>query len=703
MRPGALASATLLGCVALAPAALAQEDVTIVVRGLLPDDPHVTPGATHVIDEATLDRAGSQTGKEALRRIAGLQVVDEDALGLKVNVSVRGFAPRRSSRTLLLEDGAPLQPAPYADPSAHHHPPMERVTAIEAWKGASQIAHGPQSFGGVINFVTADALAAPRASVVVGERGLVGGHARLIATATDDFALGVDVFAKSAAGTRRGHETELGEVVAQARWAIRPESALRFKAAHYKERSAITESGLTHARFDADPFANPFGSDFFELDRTALQIVHEWRPTATILVETQLYGAETYRASYRQTDTSTDAMTANPATGCVGAARTDYDRFAALCGNKMRPRNFLHYGMEVRLGAEHEAFGAPLRTQFGVRLHAEETRRRRYNGLTPDAREASPGSVLRDDNSIDVEALSLFGVTQARFGPLSISPGLRLEQFDVVNVATTANFLPTNRRGAVSSSTLLPGVGVVWALSDGVSLFSGIHRGLAPPRPDRDFDPNAPFNAVKPEMSVTTEVGARGHWAAGSVSATIYDIALEDLIVEGPLVGGRSGSFVNAGEARHQGFEGQADWRFDSGVSLAVAYAHQWTAQFRGDVSESARGVSGNRIPYAPERILDVAIGYERGAWSGELGLNAISSQFADSRNTVAATADGQAGLIPGRTILRAAVTFAPAATPWRVRVTASNLADEVYLATRTDGAFAGARRQVAAELIWRR
>jgi outer membrane receptor for Fe3+-dicitrate len=120
-------------------------------------------------------------------------------------------------------------------------------------------------------------------------------------------------------------------------------------------------------------------------------------------------------------------------------------------------------------------------------------------------------------------------------------------------------------------------------------------------------------------------------------------------------------------------------------------------------VSESARGVSGNRIPYAPERILDVAIGYERGAWSGELGLNAISSQFADSRNTVAATADGQAGLIPGRTILRAAVTFAPAATPWRVRVTASNLADEVYLATRTDGAFAGARRQVAAELIWRR
>jgi Fe(3+) dicitrate transport protein len=36
-------------------------------------------------------------------------VVSEDLFGLKVNISVRGLTPRRSARTLLLEDGMPIQ------------------------------------------------------------------------------------------------------------------------------------------------------------------------------------------------------------------------------------------------------------------------------------------------------------------------------------------------------------------------------------------------------------------------------------------------------------------------------------------------------------------------------------------------------------------------------------------------------------------
>jgi Fe(3+) dicitrate transport protein len=75
--------------------------------------------------------------------VPGVHVVDEDALGVNLNIGARGLDPRRSSRTLLLEDGMPIHLAPYSDPSAHYHPPSERVERLEVLKGSGQVVHGP--------------------------------------------------------------------------------------------------------------------------------------------------------------------------------------------------------------------------------------------------------------------------------------------------------------------------------------------------------------------------------------------------------------------------------------------------------------------------------------------------------------------------------------------------------------------------------
>jgi Fe(3+) dicitrate transport protein len=170
---------------------------------------------------------------------------------------------------------------------------------------------------------------------------------------------------------------------------------------------------------------------------------------------------------------------------------------------------------------------------------------------------------------------------------------------------------------------------------------------------------------------------------------------LSDLIVEGPLVGGRSGTFVNAGEARHRGFELAASADLGA-LQLGLTYSYLFEAKFLTDVDEVTRGVRGNRIPYAPEHLIDAHIGYwHPGGFAAEFGINHVSEQFANASNTRIASADGLTGTIPARTIARVAVSYRVPRSRLRLFAAVENVFDKAYIATRVDGLFAGPQRQV--------
>lgn len=674
--------------------AFADDNAPIVVRGILPSKVDDVAGSAIVIDSERLTQLRALTLKDVLRTAPGIQLIDEDALGLKLNISVRGLNARRSGRTLLLEDGAPLQPAPYADPSAHHYPPLERVERIEMRKGSGQILFGPQSIGGIINFVTKpvpDRLLLD-ANAAVGERGYATGHLG-IGIGKAEAGVRLDLTHERADGIRDFHGTQVSEAALKTRLSLGVDHALTAKFAYYLERTRLTESGLTQARFDISPYFNPFRNDVFTLDRTSAQLVHDWQIAPRVTLSTQAYVADTFRASYRQTDTSTDTMTANPATGCTGAARTDYERFAALCGNKMRPRRFKFWGIEPRLDADYALGSLEGAFTAGARVHIERTNRKRYNGLTPDARETSVGTVLRDDNDIATDALSGYAQNRLAFGSLGVTAGFRVERILTRNRARRANFVAVGNTARTLQTLVLPGVGVTWE-RPAITLFAGVHRGFAPPRPDRDFNPNVEFNAVRPERSIETEIGFRAHPMPGlTIDVTAFNLELTDLIVEGPLVGGRSGSFVNAGAARHRGLEFDARW--STGIVRArLAYTWLAGAKFLADVDDTARGVRGNRIPYTPEHLLDAGLGIVTGAIDAELGFNHVSRQFANADNRTIASADGAGGLVPARTLIRATMGYAIPSSGLRLFATVENLGNVRYISSRIDGLFAGEGRR---------
>jgi len=746
---GLLCGATLAAAQGSLSAAMPRPVVTIT--GTLPSALDAVPGSSAVISSRQLEAERPFSVREALQGVPGLHVVGEDAFGLNLNIGIRGLDPRRTSRTLLLEDGMPIQLGPYSDPSARYHTPLERVQRIEVIKGSGQIVHGPQTVGGVINFVSKPI---PRGFAVEGDLAL-GARAfrRLSASVGSGAETGgwlLSASQKQGNGSREGSEHRVRDLSAKAELALNPQHGLRAKIGWFEEGSGFSEGGLDQARFEANPYANPFRNDRFELERVAAQIVHAWTPSETLRLSTQLYYQRIERASYRQLDAvaefdgveeddgvlvaeiENEELRAlapddgDPDPAClVDGEGIDYtvpngfEAFASRCGNQMRPRQYTFYGIEPRLEMEHQALGLRNELVAGLRLHREEVVRKRFNGTTPTSREGSPGTYFRDRNDIDTDAFAAYVQNTFHAGDWTLTPGVRYENYRLRNIAVLAreDRETNNGRSVTTRSTkLLPGLGVTYLGLAGTTLFAGVHRGIAPPRPDANLDPTDPsFRAVAPELSTNIEAGMRSSPAKGvQLEAALFQIDFKNQIVPGYAVGS-SQTFTNAGDSLNRGVELGA--RLDFGPMqgspnnpyVSLSLTHLAKASFETDLlvpefepgedeTTVFRNTRGNRLPYAPKTLASLSLGFEHASgWDARIGVTYVSEQFSDALNSVVPDPNGSSGLIPAYTLVNASLNYTIRSLGTTLYLSGTNLADKAYLVGRVNGAFAGMPRQVVA------
>ncbi|WP_332913406.1 TonB-dependent receptor plug domain-containing protein [Algoriphagus boritolerans] len=112
------------------------------------------PGSVSFLDKSEIKSLKPISGNEVLRRMPGVHVVDEEGLGMRVNIGIRGLDPDRSRSVLVLEDGVPVALAPYGEPELYYSPAIDRMAGIEVLKGSGQLLYGPQTIGGVVNYIT---------------------------------------------------------------------------------------------------------------------------------------------------------------------------------------------------------------------------------------------------------------------------------------------------------------------------------------------------------------------------------------------------------------------------------------------------------------------------------------------------------------------------------------------------------------------
>ncbi len=662
------------------------------------------PGSVDLLDRRQLESSRVADVNEALHKATGVNVRDEEGLALRPNIGIRGLNPTRSSKTLLLEDGLFVTYAPYGDNATYYHPPIERFEAIEVVKGSGQIAYGPVTVGGVVNYLTPAPPVTPTANLRLtgGNRGYWNGQA-LAGGTWGGTALRAEYMRKQADGARDNLHSDVDDANLKAVFTLGPRHTLTLKGNYYGEDSRVTYSGLTLAEWEADPRQNPFLNDAFDGWRLGASARHTWLVGSQGVLTTQVYGSRFSRDWWRQSSNSGQRPNDRIDPACGGMAN-----LLTTCGNEGRLRDFDHFGMEPRLRTALRVFGLRSEAEVGVRAHFEVQERRQENGDTPLARSGR----LVEDNRRENQAFSAFVQDRLLLGDFTVSAGVRLEAIGYERTNRLANDT-AGASGETSLTQWVPGVGLTWSPSFAVNVFGGVHRGFAPPRTEDVISQTGGVIDLEAELSWNSELGLRALPVRGlRVDATLFRNDYENQVVPASLAGGVGATFTNGGQTLHEGLE--LGLRLDTGTltgsthNAFVRGAFTWlpVARFEGNRFSNVPGsssvsVSGNRLPYAPETLLTFAVGYAHpGGFLAQVEAVHVGEQFTDDLNSAAASADGQRGLIPAHTTCNVAVS-------WDLRkvtlfVTAKNLLDEVYLVDRSRGMIPGSPRLVQAGISTR-
>lgn len=667
---------------------------TIEVVGRLPA-PETAEGSATTLDQSVLVSARALTVNEALRKVPGVTVRDEEGFGLRPNIGIRGSNPTRSTKVLLLEDGLPAMYAPYGDNASYYHAPIQRYDRIEVLKGAGLLRFGPQTITGAINYITPVPPddAEGHVELSAGTRGYralhasVGGHGLL-----------VDLGHKEGDGARDNTALEQTDLFAKYQWQVNEQHALTVRANALREASEVGYSGLTDAEyrnFGAEYY--PFENDLFDIRHGALSLSHAWTPREGLEWLTSAYYTEFLRDWWRQSSTTSDTQCGTAFRDArYRGERVDPSRCNSAQG---RLRNYYTWGVDTRLAWDRSVFGTAGRSEVGLRWHEEDQIRYQINGSSPAARTGT----LVENNLRTAEALAAFATTTFDLGAFQLTPSVRREDI----AFTRLNRLPGGLGGDEDIAETTWGLGANWILSDAVVLFASAHEGFAPPRVEDLIGGNGTSVGVDAEDSLNLELGLRTRWQSIDLEATAFRTVFDNQIVVGSIAGGSTP--LAQGETEYAGFEFAAgmnrgalqrrDGEFYANLAVTwLPTADQRTVLRRVDTGAAANGsVAGNRLPYAPELTTTFRVGYVRGAWDGSMEVQQVGRQWADFANTrhPAVNGDGQFGQLDGYATWNATLNYEPQGRAWTGYVAVKNLTNREYIVDRTRGLLFGNPRQV--------
>ncbi len=600
--------------------------------------------SAHALGEQDLERQNHDDPHAVLNQVPGVYTRQEDGVGLRPNVGIRGVNPDRSKKITLMEDDVLFGPAPYSAPAAYFFPLITRMTDVEVVKGAASIAHGPQTVAGAINLRTRDIPTGWAGGVdVAGGQYLYGkAHAHVGAGwqrfgfLIEGVHLRTDGFKELDGGGDTGFYRN--EWMLKTRYILNPGAAtqhtLRAKFGFSNEASNETYLGLTTEDFRLNPLRRYAASqlDRMTWDRTQVDLRHEAKSESFDVV-TVVYRHDLSRVW-------------NKVNGFSGASISDVLRNPTAGRNKMfydtlrnqvpagfpseniligpNDRQFVSQGVQSRGHWRTRLGDYRNEIEMSARLHHDRASRVHqesayfFNNNVLQLVPGVPAATTADD-TMQTLALSLFAGDELEMGRLTIRPGARLE-------VIRARYEPRAGGNDIKNNdvAVLPGMGIHYQLWRGLGAVAGVHRGYSPASP-RDV-------AAQSETSTNFEAGLRyevhklraeaiGFW---NEYANLTAICTES----SGCLDADVGRQTNAGAARIRGVETFAQTAAElAGIKLPAMVAYTFTdARFLDTFSSNdpifGAVTAGDAIPYVPRHQLSLTVGVERPWWG--LTLSAL-------------------------------------------------------------------------------
>ncbi len=607
-------------------------------------------GAVQVIGKKKLERLEYDDPHSVLRQVPGVFVREEDGVGLRPNISMRGANPDRSKKVTLMEDGVLFGPAPYSAPAAYYFPMMTRITQVRVIKGPGAVAFGPQTVGGAVDLMTRSIPVGPRAGLDLGygQYGYRKAHA-FAGTSNEQFGfllegvhVGNDGFKHLPDGTNTG--AARNEWMVKGSYLVDPTAQVSnqffVKLGYSEEASNETYLGLTDADFDDDPNQRYPASKLDRMDnhRTSLSLTHELKSYKDDYeLRTTIYRNDFFRI-WRKFNRLGGASAASVLTNPGDPTNAAY--YAVLSGQAdsssaldtlwigPNQREFVSQGISSRFRWELQSGDLSHKIEAGLRLHHDSIERdhseEAFLMSEGDLISANEPSMTTTSNFASSHALSVHLTDAISYRRLTLIPGIRLEgiysQLHDYLAATT------DERALVA---LMPGLGAYYALTKDWGLLAGAYRGFSPPAPGSS-------DSVQPETSVNYELGTR--YSASDTKAELIGFFndysnLTDICTfsSGCLDENLDRQF-DAGQAHIYGLEALASHELSVGavtLPLSAAYTLNF-GEFRSSF-QSADPIygaveAGDELPYVPRHQLNAQVAFEYDRFEAYIVGNYVSA-----------------------------------------------------------------------------
>lgn len=622
-------------------------------------------GTVVVLDRTQIEQIQPLSNQDVLRRIAGINVNSEEETAVVSNFGLRGLSASES-KSLVLEDGVPVAPGLFIGNDRYFNPRIQRVEQVEVLKGSSSLRYGPSTIGGVVNYQTKTPddgvkLLARAGSFNMRELGVEAGGK---SESGDAFAGVVASHANSDGFMNKGYD--MTDVMAKAGVVFSDAHKLGIKASRHENDANISYRGMLLADYLAGADYNPAPDDYFLTDRTGIDLNHEWTLSSSSTLKTLLYWSEMTRDYWRY---NVDTAASNEAGRWV---YTD-----DLTGNN---RSFDRVGIESRLSVDHELFGKVANSEFGVRYMQEEANDTRIRAVrSSDRTGLNDRHIVDSADSVAAYAQSRIELTE-RF---AVTPGLRVESYEQTRVVLTDN----NATATTSNTEWLPGVGATYDLTDAAQLYGGVYRAFSPASNGVALD-GLTDQQLDGERSTNFEVGLRGKEGALSYEVAAFVMNFSNQVVTGNSDPALSQS--NAGKTEHRGMEFMLGYELGGGFSLDSNATWVPTSEFKtGDNA-------GNRLPYAPKFIANLALTYQLEQLTAAISAHHRGEQYGDPSNREDIPTDAAGGiwggLMPSYTVLDVTAQY-NLADNVSVFGAVKNLTDKRYITGLRQGIYVGPER----------
>ena len=631
------------------------------------EDVPVLEGTGSVLETTDLNAFFHTDVNDILKEVPGVYLRGEEGYGLFPNISLRGVDSHRSAKVTILEDGIPSSPSPFSDPAAYYSPTAGRMSGFEILKGSSQMKHGPNTTGGIINYISTpipeNQKSHLRASYgEYNERvahAFSGGKTELgpgkLGYLVEIFDHRTDGFKTiNSLGNAMGGKAPISknDITLKLGYEFGEGDYIEFKAGRTDLDADVSYIGLTSEDFAANPyqryhntkldnmdseqtryylrylkeidedttfkatvFHNEFDRDWYKIGKVGVE------NNSTNSIEWKSIGKGAF-ASSNHINMLRGSGDMNDTSSYSGQGQVKY---------KHNDRNYKNTGIQASISKhwENHTFeigGRYTKDHYTYKDYTEDI----YNvsnagdgsaSLSYDSSTSSSKGTAKDRIS---KAWETYLTDEILLDRLTLSPG-------ICYTSVEYEYKGTKR----SVRDVLGGIGGTYDLGAHL-LFAGVHQGHALP------GYSAATNSLDEEKSLGFEIGSRGSLSSINYELAYFNTKIKDMIAVPSLASGLGDEASNIGEATIDGIELMlskdlvADASFSVPLSISSTFTNaEFDTATKADAGDRYTGGSpGNKIPYVPEVQYNIRLGLVYENWSSYLNYHWQDEVYTDAANS---------------------------------------------------------------------